>query len=112
MDFDWTPEQTAYKKKVVEFARGLPAGDLDRRDRVGEFAREAWEACARFGIHSLSIPAGYNSTGTDTDLMSAVLAMEAIPQPHENWKLQGTTVKVKYNSRISPFALFKPPASR
>jgi hypothetical protein len=30
----------------------------------------------------------------------------------ENWKLQGTTVKVKYNSRISPFALFKPPASR
>ena len=30
----------------------------------------------------------------------------------ENWKLQGTTVKVKYHSHISPFALFKPPVSR
>lgn len=31
---------------------------------------------------------------------------------HENWKLQGTTVDVKYHSHISPFALFKPPGSR
>lgn len=27
----------------------------------------------------------------------------------ENWKLQGTQVKVKYHGHISPFALFAPP---
>jgi hypothetical protein len=31
---------------------------------------------------------------------------------HENWKLQGTEVNVKYNSKISPFAFFKPPVTR
>lgn len=30
----------------------------------------------------------------------------------ENWKLQGTTVDVKYKSHISPFALFHPPVIR
>ncbi len=29
----------------------------------------------------------------------------------ETWKLQGTEVKVKYHSHISPFALFCPPAT-
>lgn len=28
---------------------------------------------------------------------------------NENWKLQGTTVEVKYKSHISPFAKFRPP---
>ena len=31
---------------------------------------------------------------------------------HEDWKLQGTRVDVKYKSHISPFALFHPPYSR
>jgi hypothetical protein len=31
---------------------------------------------------------------------------------HEDWKLQGTTVDVKYKSHISPFTLFKPPVIR
>ncbi|MCA9050035.1 MAG: hypothetical protein KDA89_14965 [Planctomycetaceae bacterium] len=30
----------------------------------------------------------------------------------ENWKLQGTTVDVKYKSHISPFAMFHPPVIR
>lgn len=30
----------------------------------------------------------------------------------ETWKLQGTEVKVKYHSHISPFALFVPPVGR
>lgn len=29
----------------------------------------------------------------------------------ESWKLQGTEVKVKYHSHISPFALFAPPVN-
>ena len=31
---------------------------------------------------------------------------------HEDWKLQGTTVDVKYKSHISPFTHFKPPVIR
>lgn len=31
---------------------------------------------------------------------------------HEDWRLQGTMVDVKYHSHISPFALFKPPVGR
>lgn len=31
---------------------------------------------------------------------------------HEDWKLQGTRVDVKYNSHISPFTLFHPPFHR
>ena len=31
---------------------------------------------------------------------------------HEDWKLEGTKVDVKYNSHISPFTLFHPPFSR
>lgn len=31
---------------------------------------------------------------------------------HEDWKLQGTTVEVKYKSSISPFSLYKRPARR
>lgn len=31
---------------------------------------------------------------------------------HEDWKLEGTRVDVKYNSHISPFTLFHPPFSR
>jgi len=31
---------------------------------------------------------------------------------HEDWKLQGTTVDVKYKSHISPFSHFKPPVIR
>ncbi|MEQ9406142.1 MAG: hypothetical protein RIK87_00385 [Fuerstiella sp.] len=31
---------------------------------------------------------------------------------NENWKLQGTTVDVKYKSHISPFAMFRPPVLR
>jgi len=31
---------------------------------------------------------------------------------HENWKLQGTRVNVRYNSKVSPFAFFKPPVTR
>ena len=31
---------------------------------------------------------------------------------HENWKLEGTKVDVKYKSHISPFTLFHPPFSR
>ena len=31
---------------------------------------------------------------------------------HEDWKLQGTKVDVKYKSHISPFTLFHPPFSR
>ena len=78
MDFSWSEQQLTYRDKVVEFARTTLDDDLEKRDRNGEFPREHWKACARFGIQSLSIPSSYNFSKVDTDLMTAVLAMEAM----------------------------------
>jgi alkylation response protein AidB-like acyl-CoA dehydrogenase len=77
MDFSWTEEQQALHDRVVEFGATLDA-DLEARDRTGTFPEDAWARCADFGLLSMSVPSDYNASGVDTDLMSAVLAMEAL----------------------------------
>lgn len=76
MDFAWTAEQDALRASVIEFAQTLNADTLER-DRNASFAHEGWKRCAEFGMQSMSIPSSYNSSGVDTDLMSALAAMEA-----------------------------------
>lgn len=78
MDFSWTPEQSALRERIVEFAERKLNDENLERDREGVFATSAWKHCADFGIQSMSIPAAYNSSGVDTDIMSALVAMEAI----------------------------------
>ena len=78
MDFSWSEEQLVYREKVVEFARAHLDDDIIERDRTGAFSKNHWTACAKFGIQSLSIPSAYNASGEDTDLLTAVLAMEAM----------------------------------
>lgn len=77
MDFSWTEAQTDYRKKVEAFAETLN-DEVIARDRDGTFPRELWHACAEFGLQSMSVPAEYNATGTEMDLLTAVLAMEAL----------------------------------
>ena len=77
MDFTWTDEQLALRDSVVEFAATLNDG-LVAREKAGVFPRDLWQSCADFGLLSMSIPGSHNATGTDTDLMSGVLAMEAL----------------------------------
>ena len=77
MDFSWTADQVAFKKRVIEFARNKLGANLVERDRKSEFAREDWQRCADFGIQSYPVPAEFS--GRDPiDFMTAMLAMEAI----------------------------------
>lgn len=66
------------RKRIIDFVRTELPDDVAERDQAGEFGREAWQRCADFGIHSMAAPARYNTTGKDTDLLTGVLAMEAI----------------------------------
>ena len=76
MDFSWSEEQLAFKRAVIEFARrSLSEGARDR-DRAGEFPRDLWDKCARFGIHGLPMPEEYG--GASADILTTMLTMEGL----------------------------------
>jgi alkylation response protein AidB-like acyl-CoA dehydrogenase len=74
MDFSWSDEQQARRKKTATFAAEHLNADLVERDDQSVFLRENWGKCANFGIQGLSVPAEYGGGGTD--IMTAMLAME------------------------------------
>jgi alkylation response protein AidB-like acyl-CoA dehydrogenase len=76
MDFSWTDEQVALKSAVIEFAKRELNDDLIASDRQGEFSREKWQKCARFGIQGLPIAEEYGGTGVD--ILTTMLAMEGL----------------------------------
>lgn len=76
MDFDWTEQQRAYRDAVQRFAREQLGADVAARDQEGRFCRESWQRCADFGIQGLGVPPEYG--GREIDLLTAVLAMEAL----------------------------------
>ncbi len=76
MDFAWSDEQLAFREAVVDFAGKTLNERLEEREPAGEFPRELWEACAEFGIQGLPFPTEYG--GTDTDLLTTMLAMEGL----------------------------------
>jgi alkylation response protein AidB-like acyl-CoA dehydrogenase len=76
MDFSWTEEQLTLKNAVIEFAKGELNEDLIESDRQGEFSRQKWEKCARFGIQGMPIPEEYGGTGAD--ILTTMLVMEGL----------------------------------
>jgi alkylation response protein AidB-like acyl-CoA dehydrogenase len=76
MEFSLSDEQRELKEAAVEFARGRLNKDLAEREEAGEFSREAWRACAEFGIQGLPVPAGLGGGGGD--VLTTVLVMEAL----------------------------------
>jgi len=76
MDFALTAEQRGMQEEMVAFAASL-GGDAAANDRDGDFDRESWRRCADEGVLSLAIPAEHNTTGANTDLVTAAVAMEA-----------------------------------
>jgi hypothetical protein len=76
LDFSLSAEQRNLKEAAAEFARGELNRDLAARERSNEFSREAWEACARFGIQGLPIPAEMGGGGAD--ILTTVLVMEGL----------------------------------
>ena len=77
MDFSWTDEQRAFKQRVIAFAQQELNDDLVAADKHGVFPREHWQKCAEFGIQGLAVPAEYSGSA-ETDIMTALLAMEAL----------------------------------
>jgi alkylation response protein AidB-like acyl-CoA dehydrogenase len=76
MDFALSAEQRELKEATVAFARGELDQDLAKREDAGDFPREAWRACAKFGIQGLPIPAELGGGGAD--ILTTVLVMEAL----------------------------------
>ena len=84
MNFSPSDDQLELAERLRTFGATLNDGLIDR-DRSGIFPRSAWEACAEQGIHSMAVPGSYNTTGSDTDLMTAALALEGFGQGcHDN----------------------------
>jgi alkylation response protein AidB-like acyl-CoA dehydrogenase len=76
MDFSLTAEQRELKEAAAAFAREKLNQDLAKREEAGEFPVEAWQACARFGIQGLPVPAELGGGGSD--ILTTVLVMEAL----------------------------------
>ena len=76
MDFSWTEEQIALKKSVIKFAQNELNEGVIERDRAGEFSRQNWLKCARFGIQGLPIPEEYGGVGAD--VLTTMLTMEGL----------------------------------
>ena len=76
MDFSLSPEQRELTEAATAFARRELNQDLAKRDDAGEFPRDAWQACAEFGIQGLPVPAELGGAGSD--VVTTTLVMEAL----------------------------------
>jgi alkylation response protein AidB-like acyl-CoA dehydrogenase len=76
MDFAWSEEQLVFKEAVIEFARTRLNHGLIERDRQGEFSRDMWLECAKFGIQGLPFPEQYG--GGNADILTTMLTMEGL----------------------------------
>lgn len=63
MDFSWTKEQQELRDTAQTFAAGRLNDRVGERDRAGEFSRQAWDACAGFGLQGIAIPETYGGMG-------------------------------------------------
>jgi len=76
VDFSLSPEQRELTEAATEFARRKLNQDLAKREDAGEFPRDAWMACADFGIQGLPVPAELGGAGADA--VTTALVMEAL----------------------------------
>ena len=76
MDFSLSAEQRELTEAATAFARRELNQDLAKREDAGEFPREAWRACADFGILGLPVPAELGGAGSDA--LTTALVMEAL----------------------------------
>lgn len=76
MEFSLSEEQETLKRSVIEFASKELNRDVVTRDRNGVFSREAWRACAKFGIQGLPVPKEFGGSGAD--IITTVALMEGL----------------------------------
>ncbi len=56
MDFSLSAQQRELTEAAADFAQRELNQDLVKREDAGEFPREAWRKCAKFGVQGLPIP--------------------------------------------------------
>jgi alkylation response protein AidB-like acyl-CoA dehydrogenase len=76
VDFSLSAEQRELTEAAAGFARRELNRDLVKCEDAGEFPREAWQACAKFGVQGLPVPAGLGGAGAD--VVTTALVMEAL----------------------------------
>ena len=77
MDFGLSEQQQRWHDAAVKFAReDLVDPESVAREQRGEFWREGYQRCGRFGILGLPVPAQYGGQGAD--IPTAVAAMEGL----------------------------------
>ncbi len=73
MDFALSDEQQDWHDRAIRFARTELSDSVVDRDERGEFWREGWQRCARFGIQGLPIPVEYGGQGQGLAVTIAAL---------------------------------------
>ena len=63
VDFSLSAEQRELTEAAAAFARRELNQDLVKREDAGEFPREAWRKCAKFGVQGLPVPAELGGGG-------------------------------------------------
>ncbi|MEL7161518.1 MAG: acyl-CoA dehydrogenase family protein, partial [Bacteroidota bacterium] len=76
MNFSWPQEYQDHRTTVEAFVRKKVNPTLEGLDERQQFPRQAWQACADFGIQSLALPANLGGPTTEVDFSRALLAME------------------------------------
>ncbi len=77
MDFAFSESQLSWYEAAVKFAtEQLSDPHSIEREQNGEFWREGYLRCARFGVQGLPVPTEFGGRGQD--LLSTVAAMEGL----------------------------------
>jgi alkylation response protein AidB-like acyl-CoA dehydrogenase len=74
--FGLNPEQEEMKAAAIAFARKHLNYDAAAADRAGTFPREAWKACAEFGLQGLPIAEEFGGRGASP--LTTIAVMEGI----------------------------------
>jgi alkylation response protein AidB-like acyl-CoA dehydrogenase len=77
MDFAFSESQRTWYEAAVNFAREeLSDADSVERERRGEFWREGYRRCAKFGVQGLPVAVDYGGRGLD--LLTTAAALEGL----------------------------------
>lgn len=76
IDFSLTDDQRTLREQIVRFAQAELSGDAARRDREGDFSREAWRKAADMGFLGLPVPEEHGGGGFDA--VTTAVALEAL----------------------------------
>jgi alkylation response protein AidB-like acyl-CoA dehydrogenase len=73
---EWTEDQEKLFEAAKVFATTALASDMVARDRADDFSRDAWKACAGFGVLGMPIPKQYGGLGLG--LSDLLVVMEGL----------------------------------